>query len=57
MINASLSGDGRKIAEISQQIHKGQGKIESLFAEMEQLYHDKEQAESYFNKKLQEIEF
>ncbi len=56
MINASQSSDGRKIAEISQKIHKGQGKIESLFTEMEQLYHDKEKAESYFNKKLQKIE-
>jgi ATP-binding cassette subfamily F protein 3 len=56
MINASKSNDGRKIAEISQEIHKGQGNIECLFAEMEQLYHDKEQAESYFNKKLKEIE-
>jgi len=56
MINASQSSDGRKIAEISQKIHKGQGNIESLFTKMEQLYQDKEQAESYFNKKLQEIE-
>ena len=56
MINASQSSDGRKIAELSQKIHKGRGKIESLFTEMEQLYHDKEQAESYFNRKLQEIE-
>jgi len=56
MINASQSSDGRKIAEISQEIHKGQANIDSLFAEMEQLYHDQEQAESYFNKKLQEIE-
>jgi ATP-binding cassette subfamily F protein 3 len=56
MINASQSNDGRKIAEISQKIHKGQGNIESLFAEMEQLYYDKEGAESYFDKKLKEIE-
>jgi ATP-binding cassette subfamily F protein 3 len=56
MINASQSNDGRKISEISQEIHKGQASIERLFAEMEQLYHDKEQAESYFNKKLKEIE-
>ena len=56
MINASQSNDGIKIAEISQKIHKGQGNIESLFAEMEQLYYDKEGAESYFDKKLKEIE-
>ncbi len=56
MINASQSNDGRKIAEISQKIHKGQRNIESLFAEMEQLYHDKERAESCFDKKLKEIE-
>ncbi|MFC1878147.1 ATP-binding cassette domain-containing protein, partial [Thermodesulfobacteriota bacterium] len=56
MINASQSNDGRKIAEISQKIHKGQGSIESLFVEMEQLYYDKERAESYFDKKLKEIE-
>ena len=56
MINASQSSDGRKIAEISQRIHKDQGKIERLFAEMEQLYYDKEIAESHFDKKLKEIE-
>ncbi len=56
MIKASQSNDGRKIAEISQKIHKGQSTIEILFSEMEQLYHDKERAESYFNDKLKEIE-
>ncbi len=56
MINASQSNDGGKISEISRKIHKGQANIESLFAEMEKLYEDKEQAESYFNKKLKEIE-
>ena len=56
MINASQSNDGGKISEISQKIHKVQTNIECLFAEMEQLYHDKEQAESYFNKKLKDIE-
>ena len=56
MINASQSNDGRKISEISRKIHKSQAIIERLFAEMEQLYHDKEGAEFYFNKKLKEIE-
>lgn len=56
MINASQSNDGGKISEISRKIHKGQANIERLFTEMEQLYHDKEQAEFYFNKKLKEIE-
>jgi len=56
MINASQSNDGRKISEISRKIHKSQAIIERLFTEMEQLYHDKEGAEFYFNKKLKEIE-
>ena len=56
MINASQSNDGRKIAEISQAIHKSQGIIERLFSEMEQLYQEKEEAESYFEIKLQAIE-
>lgn len=56
MIKASQSNDGKKIAEISQKIHKGQRHIDSLFVEMEQLYHDKERAENFFNEKLKEIE-
>ncbi len=56
MIIASQSNDGKKIAEISQAIHKSQVIIERLFAEMEQLYHDKDQAESYFEKKFQEMD-
>ena len=56
MIDASQSNDGGKISEISRKIHKDQATIECLFAEMEQLYHDKEQAENYFIKKLKEIE-
>ena len=56
MIIASQSNDGKKIAEISQAIHKSQAIIERLFAEMEQLYHDKDQAESYFEKKFQEMD-
>ena len=56
MINASQSNDGQKIGAISQALHKGQGMIDRLFVEMEKLYHDKEQAESHFRKKLQEIE-
>jgi ATP-binding cassette subfamily F protein 3 len=56
MLDASQSNDGGKISEISREIHKDQANIECLFAEMEQLYHDKEQAENYFIKKLKEIE-
>ncbi|MBT8372823.1 MAG: ATP-binding cassette domain-containing protein, partial [Deltaproteobacteria bacterium] len=56
MIDASQSNDGGKISEISRKIHKDQANIECLFTEMEQLYHDKEQAENYFIKKLKEIE-
>jgi ATP-binding cassette, subfamily F, member 3 len=56
MMDASQSNDGRKIGEISQELHKGQRMIDRLFAEMEKLYHDKEEAESYYTKQLQEIE-
>jgi len=56
MIIASQSKDGKRIAEVSQEIHKDQRNIDSLFADMEKLYHAKEQAESYFEDRLGEIE-
>jgi len=56
MISASQSNDGKRIAEVSQRIHKDQTTIDSLFTEMEKLYHDKDLAESYFENKLGEIE-
>ena len=56
MINASRSKDGGKIAEISKQIHKSQAMVDNLFAEMERLYQDMEQAESHFDKKLHDLQ-
>ena len=55
LVQASRSGDGDQIAMLSKDIHKYQQKVDSLFAQLENLYDDKDRTESYYEKRLKTL--
>ena len=55
LVNASQSSDGDQIAALSKDLHINQQKINELYIELENLYDDKDQTESYYEKKLKAL--
>jgi ATP-binding cassette subfamily F protein 3 len=55
MVSASQKSDGKKIGEISKEIHKYQSHIEAQFIELEALYRHRENIESEYNTSLKDL--
>ncbi len=55
LVQASKSKNGDQIATLSKDIHKYQHEVDRLFTQLEQLYDDKDQIESYYEKRMKEL--
>ncbi len=53
---ASESGDGRRITELSRDIHRLQGEIETFFAELEKLTEQRDARQAEFDRRLEKLE-
>jgi ATP-binding cassette subfamily F protein 3 len=56
LVEASRVKDGGQIAVLSKDIHQYQLEVDRLFAELEKLYDDKEQIESYYEERLKDLQ-
>jgi len=55
LVKASRLKDGGQIAILSKDIHQYQLEVDRLFAELEKLYDDKDQTESYYESRLKDL--
>jgi len=55
LIQASKSKDADRIARLSKDIYQYQLKVDKLYAQLEKLYDDKDQTESYYETRLKDL--
>ena len=56
LVRASRLKDGAQIAVLSKDIYQYQLEVDRLFAELEKLYEDKDQTESYYETRLKDLQ-